>query len=133
MSNNTVESARLRVTKAMQLVTCALPTEEISRLAGVPHQQVKNIMARNKKAFMNVGTKRCGMYALIDTAESQPLAMPVSESRMGGVYTGERSRPIRAGADDFLHCGSVENGERIERRRPIIISTPAEQPRRYGP
>jgi hypothetical protein len=47
------------------------------------------------------------------------------------IYTGERATPMRAGAGDAFELPSLHEGERIERKRPMIIGA-AVEPVRQG-
>lgn len=46
-----------------------------------------------------------------------------------GYYTGEKPLPLRPGAMDAYECPSLWQGERIERRRPMLIGAQPEQAR----
>jgi hypothetical protein len=47
------------------------------------------------------------------------------------VYRGEKPLPLRPGAMDAYELPSLQNGERIERRRPMLIAASVEV-RKFG-
>lgn len=117
----TAQSARGRIATILRESAQPLPTEEVTRLCGASTGTVLNLLKRCPE-FINVGTKRRGLWAWCDIKPSAVRPVDATPVWKRGDYTGERTTPLREGSQTFLECGSVEGGKWKPRTRPVIIS-----------
>ena len=118
--------AKARVLAVLRASGEPLPAIEISRLAGVPQQQVRNHLTHLLSAgqIANVGKPRVAVYTALAVpkmpeAPAVPHVVPWRDTTLSGAM----ARPVRTGAEAFLSCPHLINGERVERTRPAIISS----------
>ena len=114
-------SARLAVEKALRDAAQPLDAEAVSKLAGLDIQKARNqlSLAISTNRARNIGTCRRGLY-LWGGVQLPEAANSVS--RMAGEYRGEKPAPMRPGAMDAYSAPSIQNGERVPRVRPMLIS-----------
>jgi hypothetical protein len=124
------------------ITTVRKAVESVLRVAeGTPRTavQVANMSGQELKAVQcalsaavkanrahNTGSNKLGLYVW-GPRPREEVPQSAGPYRATGYYTGEVPGHVRPGSMDFLKAPSVQNGEQIERRRPILIGAPPER------
>lgn len=127
MSHITTDNARARVTQVLRRSTKPMTAEELSRLSGVAIHQTKSAVCALvvAESARNVGGKQHAAYLWQGSTGDYVPATP--SWKTAGPYRGEPALPMRPGAQDFLQCPHLINGERVTRTRPKLVSYRGEE------
>lgn len=123
----TNDNARARVTAVLRHAKKPLTPDAITMLSGVASFQAKRALNAmlTRECVENVGDKKHPAYRWLGpTREYVPPEPAWAKAKP---YRGEPSRPLRPGALDFLECPHMVDGERIERKRPTLMSYRGEE------
>lgn len=118
----THSSAREAIERVLKEAAGPLSGPEISRLSGISISLTRTHLAHgmNKGRITNLNPNRRG-HALYVWG-MQDAAPPVVRFRPTGLYTGERSIPVRAGSNEFLKCPSRRGDELVPHALPISMA-----------
>lgn len=122
----TKTEARIRVETALQTATIAHPmtAEQVADKAEVGLALARHYIGRlmNCNDIVNLGKRRASRYAW---AAAVPREVAESVSRIPSTnYTGEPASYTRPEGLRAFTLPSLQSGERVERRRPILIGAP---------
>lgn len=121
------KSGRERVLHVLTESLEPLSSAEVTRLSALPAQQAKNRLSdlMRESLVVNVGWHNNALYTLTtytDRPVQKRRATPVFESRIPtATYTGEKPLPERPGSMKAYTLPSLENGNRVDRKKPILI------------
>lgn len=120
--NITTENARGLIELVLRESKTPLTTHEAGRLAGLGSVHASRVVrGLLQSERIRVSTKRPEAYEWCGPPREEDLPKPEATWKAGS-YTGERPLPMRPGAGDFLKAPSRVGDERIERKRPALIS-----------
>ncbi len=121
--NQTISSdARLRVEAALKEATGPLSAQAISDLSGISISLTRTHLgnAIHKGRARNINPKRNGALYLWGAAALPELTAGLPRF-MVGTYAGEKPIAIRPGSMEAYELPSMERGQSIERKRPLIV------------
>ena len=122
---------RRAVARVMRDATKPITRDQVATATGLPMADVRMHLSNLKLAgtIVNVGTAHDAQYLHTSRAGAWAAATTGTaptppRTRMGsGTYSGAELQPYtgRPGAMDAYALPSLSNGQRVERRAPIII------------